>query len=91
MAGTRRRSKRLTDHERAVIALVAEGLSSAEIGSIYDRSAWSADQWRAAAKAKLGARNPAHLVHLAYTNELLPLERGAVEALLGRVKRSAPS
>ncbi|MDX6453463.1 MAG: hypothetical protein QOH16_3512 [Gaiellaceae bacterium] len=74
-----------------MIALVAEGLNSAEIGSVYGLSAWSADQWRATVKAKLGASNPPHLVHLAHMNKVLPLEPSVVEALLRRVKRRAPS
>ena len=85
MGSTTRRSKRLTGREKAVIALVAEGLSSAEIGRIHDRSAWTVDQWRASAKAKVGARNPAQLVHLAYGSGVLPLNPRALQALLKRL------
>ena len=85
MGNRTRPSKRLTAREKALIALVAEGYSSAEIGRLYSRSAWTIYQWRTAANAKVGARNPAQLVHLAHSAGVLPLNPRALQALLKRI------
>ena len=89
MAASKRRSTRLTPREKQVIALVAEGLTAVEIGRVFDRSRWTANQWRSSANRKLGARNPAHLVLLAHTTgtpePVLPFEPDALASMLKKL------
>ena len=60
----------LTDREREVVALVAEGLSNQEIANRLVVSPWTAKTHVSHAMAKLGARDRAQLVVFAYESGL---------------------
>lgn len=61
----------LTDREREVMALVAEGLSNAEVGQRLSMSPATAKTHVSRAMIKLGARDRAQLVVLAYQSGLV--------------------
>jgi DNA-binding NarL/FixJ family response regulator len=61
----------LTDRERQVMALVAEGLSNEEIGAKLCLSPLTAKTHVSRAMTKLGARDRAQLVVLAYQSGLV--------------------
>jgi len=61
----------LTDREREVVALVAEGLSNQEISDRLVVSPWTAKTHVSHAMAKLGARDRAQLVVFAYESGLV--------------------
>jgi len=60
----------LTEREREVVALVAEGLSNEEIAERLVVSPWTAKTHVSRAMAKLGARDRAQLVVFAYESGL---------------------
>jgi DNA-binding NarL/FixJ family response regulator len=60
----------LTDREREVVALVADGLSNQEIAERLVVSPWTAKTHVSHAMAKLGARDRAQLVVFAYESGL---------------------
>ena len=66
-----RRLEPLTEREREVMALVAEGLSNGEIGRRLFMSPATAKTHVSRAMAKLGARDRAQLVVLAYETGLV--------------------
>lgn len=61
----------LTEREREVLALVAEGLSNAEIGARLFMSPLTAKTHVSRIIAKLGARDRVHLVVIAYESGLV--------------------
>jgi DNA-binding NarL/FixJ family response regulator len=61
----------LTDREREVLALVAEGLSNAEIGLRLFMSPLTAKTHVSRILTKLGARDRVHLVVIAYESGLV--------------------
>ncbi|BAL89450.1 putative two-component system response regulator [Actinoplanes missouriensis 431] len=63
----------LTAREREVVALVADGLSTEEIAARLRMSRATAKTHTNRAMTKLGARDRAHLVVLAYRHGLAPL------------------
>jgi DNA-binding NarL/FixJ family response regulator len=65
----------LTDREREVVSLVAEGLSNDEIGGRLTMSPATAKTHVNRAMVKLAARDRAHLVVLAYQSGLAGLPR----------------
>ena len=74
----------LTDREREVMALVAEGLSNDEIAERLFLSPATAKTHVSRAMTKLGARDRAQLVVVAY-------ESGLVRPRLARSKRRLPA
>jgi len=62
----------LTDREREVVALAAEGLSNAEIGAALRMSPLTAKTHISRAMTKLGARDRVQLVVIAYETGLAP-------------------
>jgi two-component system, NarL family, response regulator NreC len=61
----------LTEHERQVIALAAEGFTSVEIGKRLFLSPKTVDSYRSRAMHKLGLGNRAELIRFAVTTRLL--------------------
>lgn len=61
----------LTGREREVLAQVAAGLSNAEIGAVLHLSPATARTYVSRLLAKLGARDRAQLVHIAYESGLV--------------------
>lgn len=57
----------LTDREFEVLQMLAQGLSSAEMGQRINRSVKSIEAYRASLRAKLGARTASDLTRLALT------------------------
>jgi DNA-binding CsgD family transcriptional regulator len=68
---TPERLSALTDREREVMALVAEGLTNDEIGQRLFMSPATARTHISRAMVKLGARDRAQLVVLAYQSGLV--------------------
>jgi DNA-binding CsgD family transcriptional regulator len=68
---TPERLSALTDREREVMALVAEGLTNDEIGQRLFMSPATARTHVSRAMVKLGARDRAQLVVLAYQSGLV--------------------
>jgi DNA-binding NarL/FixJ family response regulator len=62
----------LTDREREVVALVAKGMSNAEIGRALFMSPATAKTHASRAMVKVGARDRAQLVVFAYETGLVP-------------------
>jgi DNA-binding NarL/FixJ family response regulator/signal transduction histidine kinase len=65
------RLQTLTEHQRQVIALAAEGFTSTEIGKKLFLSPTTVDSYRSRAMHKLGLGNRAELVRFAVTTGLL--------------------
>ena len=70
-AGTRAELEQLTDREREVVALVAEGLSNTEIAQRLFVSPATAKTHVSRAMGKLGAHDRAQLVVIAYESGLV--------------------
>lgn len=64
----------LTEREREVLRLIAEGLTSKEIAARLDISPYTVERHRANAMGKLGLHNRAELVRYAIRRGLIPLE-----------------
>ena len=65
---------RLSDREREVLKLVAQGHSSKAIGLMLKVSAKTVDSYRGRAMVKLGVDNLAGLIRIAVQSGLLPVE-----------------
>ena len=64
----------LTDREREVLQLAAEGRTAPEIGKILSISARTAEIHRSRMMAKLGFRNQAEVVRFAVKRGILPID-----------------
>lgn len=84
------RFNELTDREREVVALVAKGLSNAEIGAQLVISPATAKTHVSRAMIKLRARDRAQLVVLAYEAGLV-LATGSAEQATGNLAPSQPT
>lgn len=76
---------KLTARERQVLALVAEGAESEEIASVFDVSKRAIDKIRWRLKKKLGAANPAEMIHRGWQANVLPLDPAPLLWLLARL------
>lgn len=72
---------RITLRELAVLRLVAEGFTNAEIGEHLFITVRTVKYHSASVRRKLGARTPAHAVALGYRSGLLCLPRKRVSTL----------
>jgi DNA-binding NarL/FixJ family response regulator len=75
--------ERLTDRERETLVLVAHGLTNDEIGERLFLSPLTVKTHANRAMAKLGARDRAQLVVLAYQSGLVPLPWGGSDRSAG--------
>lgn len=74
-SGAVERAPRLSDREREVLQLVAEGLTSKEIGARLHVSSKTVDWHRQSIMDKLGIRSIAELTKYAIRQGITPLER----------------
>jgi len=70
---------RLTVREREILAFIAQGLSSTQIGARLFRSKKTIDAHRASLTRKLGMRNRVQLARLAIASGLVPWHDGSAE------------
>lgn len=65
------RTTKLTEHEKAVLALIAQGYSTAEVATEMKKDHTSITSALARTRRKLGARNSTHAAVIAVRNNLL--------------------
>ena len=73
-AGLEARLARLTDKERAILALTARGFTAREVGIRIHLATKSVDNYRSAIRRKLGIRTRAELVNVALEAGLLGMD-----------------
>ena len=68
-------AKKLAKRELEILALIADGLNSKEIANVLQNSPRTIENMRARMILKLGARNVAHMVAIAYQKGILKLNK----------------